>query len=181
MANYTVFESVNMKSTHYAERIFDAVATEDIENGTFGYLDGLDDGEDVIYKFVKGSATGNQVVVVDQPVWNSDECKITNQRKDNFIIKAGTPFRVRVVAFNDEFAISIDGITSATQSKADTGKFLTIDTTTGKLVAGDSATSDAKFEATIMRKRVQGATLVTVANTYGYSRVMYEAKVTTLA
>ena len=43
MANYTVFESVNMKSTHYAERIFDAVATEDIENGTFGYLDGLDD------------------------------------------------------------------------------------------------------------------------------------------
>lgn len=88
---------------------------------------------------------------------------------------------MRVVAFNDEFAISIDGITSATQSKADTGKFLTIDTTTGKLVAGDSATSDAKFEATIMRKRVQGATLVTVANTYGYSRVMYEAKVTTLA
>lgn len=81
--NYTVFESVNMKSTHYAERIFDAVATEDIENGTFGYLDGLDDGEDVIYKFVKGSATGKQVVVVDQPVWNSDECKITNQRKDN--------------------------------------------------------------------------------------------------
>lgn len=181
MANYIVFESVNMKSTHYAERIFDAVATVDIENGTFGYLDGLDDNEDVIYKFKKGSATGKQVVVVDQPAWNPDECKITNQRKDNFIIKAGTPFRVRVVAFNDEFAISVDGFTSATQSTADVGKFLTIDATTGKLVVGDSTTSAAKFEATIMRKRIQGATLVTVANTYGYSRTMYEAKVTTLA
>ena len=49
---YTVFESTNMASTKYAERIFDAVSTEDIENGTFGYLDGLADGEDVTYNFV---------------------------------------------------------------------------------------------------------------------------------
>ena len=38
MAKMTVFESTNMKSSRFAERIFDAVAEEDIENGTFGYL-----------------------------------------------------------------------------------------------------------------------------------------------
>ena len=41
---YCVFESTNMGTTKYAERIFDAVFTEDVENGTFGYLDGLEDG-----------------------------------------------------------------------------------------------------------------------------------------
>ena len=65
MAIYTVFESTNMGSTHYAERIFDAVATTDVENGTFGYLDGLADGESNIYKFVAGTKEGEPVVVVD--------------------------------------------------------------------------------------------------------------------
>ena len=79
MAKYTVFESTNMGSTKYAERIFDAVAEKDIENGTFGYLDGLADGESVIYKFVEGFKAGEPVVVVDNPAWKEDESKITKQ------------------------------------------------------------------------------------------------------
>lgn len=178
---YTVFESVNMASTKYAERIFDAVATTDIENGTFGYLDGLATGEDVTYNFKVGTKAGAQVVVVDQPAWDADTTKITNQSKDKFIIKAGTRFRVRVVKVNDEFGISIEGVTSASKDKMDVNAFVTIDST-GKLVASTSTTSSAVFEGVVMRKRTSGNTLTTAGGvTYGASKVIYEVKVKTLA
>ena len=178
MAIYTVFESTNMGSTHYAERIFDAVATTDVENGTFGYLDGLADGESNIYKFVAGTKEGEPVVVVDQPAWTEDTCRITNQRKDKFINEAGTPFRVRVVKKNDEFAITAEGITSREQLKEKA--FLTIDST-GKLKASATTTAKAIMEATVERKRITGGTIATAAHNYGYSRTIYEAKVKTLA
>ena len=46
---YGIFESVNMGSTRYAERIFDCVSTKDVENGMFGYLGELADGYDHIF------------------------------------------------------------------------------------------------------------------------------------
>jgi hypothetical protein len=49
--NYTVFDSVNMASTKYAERIFDCVCDENVENGTFGYMAELVDRN--IYQFVR--------------------------------------------------------------------------------------------------------------------------------
>ena len=191
MATYTVFESVNMGSTHYAERIFDAIAETDIENGTFGYLDGLADGEDVVYNFKAGTKSGlvaGDIVVVDQPVWTEDDSRRVNQRKDKFVIEAGTRFRVRVVKKNDEFGITAEGFTSSSQSiVVDETDFVenvvyaTIDATTGKLVASKTATADAIMEAQIMRKRVAGGKLVTVSHDYGYARNIYEAKIISLA
>ena len=172
MAIYTVFESTNMGSTHYAERIFDAVATTDVENGTFGYLDGLADGE--------STKEGEPVVVVDQPAWTEDTCRITNQRKDKFINEAGTPFRVRVVKKNDEFAITAEGITSDSREQLKEKAFLTINAT-GKLKASATTTAKAIMEATVERKRITGGTIATAAHNYGYSRTIYEAKVKTLA
>lgn len=177
---YAVFESTNMASTKYSERIFDAIATTDIENGTFGYLDGLVENEDAVYNFVAGVKAGEDVVVADNPAWDVDTSKITNQRKDKYIIPKGTKFRVRVVKKRDEFGISIDGVTVASKAKMDKGAYVTIDATTGKLVASDSKTDDAVFEGVVLRKKTKGGTLVTTANTYGYSRVMYEVKVTTV-
>lgn len=181
MANYTVFDSTNMGSTHYAERIFDAVCTADVENGTFGYLDGLADGETYVYNFKVGTKTGAQVMVADQPAWTEDTCRRTNQRRDKFVIKAGTRFRVRVVKVNDEFGITVEGVTPATQSKMDVGAFLTIDATTGKLVASATAATTPVMEAEVMRKRAIGNALVTAAHNYGHSAVMYEAKIKVLA
>lgn len=188
---YAVFESTNMKSTHYAERIFDCVAASDVENGTFGYLNGLKEDGGVIYNFVAGTTAGlgaGDIVVVDQPAWTEDESRITNQRKDKFVIPAGTPFRVRVVAKNDEFAISIDGFTAATKSAVEavtnfktSAMYVTIDSSTGKLVADDSNASTPIMEGRIMRKRITGGTLATAANNYGYARTMYEVKIDTLA
>ncbi len=195
MSRYCVFESTLMASTHYAERILDAIATEDIENGTFGYLDGLADGESNIYKFVKGFKEGSPVVVVDHPAWTEDTSKLTNQRRDNYINKADVPFRVRVVKKLDEFGITIEGITSATQKiVTDVTDFtadeinVTIDSTTGKLVAekvtssGTTAsTTTSVFKARIMRKRRMGASLSTPLRTYGYATAIYEAKIIALA
>ena len=177
---YTVFDSVNMASTKYAERIFDAISDKDIENGTFGYLDELADGFEHIYNFVEGTAEGKQVVVADNPAWDEDTSRKTNQRKDKYIMPAGTPFRARVVKVDDEFGITADGFTPATKENIDVDKYVTIDAT-GKLVVGDAAVEGAAMNAKIMRKRMMGGTIVTAAHNYGYSRVMYEAKVESLA
>jgi hypothetical protein len=181
MAIYNVFESTNMASTHYAERIFDAVADVDVENGTFGYLDGLADGYSHIYNFKAGSKEGMFVVVADQPVWTEDTCRRTNQRKDKFVIEAGTPFRVRVVKKNDEFAVAAEGFTVDTRENADVEKFVTIDSATGKLVVADAAVEGAVMNGEIMRTRVMGGVVNTAVRDYGYSRKMYEIKVNTLA
>lgn len=179
MAN--VFESTNMLSTHYAARIFDAVANVDIENGTFGYLDGLADGFSHIYNFVAGAKEGAFVVVADQPVWSEDTCRMTNQRKDKFVIEAGTPFRVRVVAEHDEFATAAEGFTPETMEAAEAGKYVTIDASTGKLVVADAPVDGAVMNGKIMRTRMMGNTLVTGIRSYGYSRKMYEVQIETLA
>ena len=185
---FTVFESTNMATTKFAERIFDAVAATDIENGTFGYLNGLATGESVTYNFVAGTKSGlkiGDVVVVDQPAWDADTSRITNQRRDKFVIKAGTRFRVRVVRKNDEFAESIDGFTTASQTIisavtdfATTRVYVSINTTTGKLVAATTKPESGVIIGEIMRKRVSGGTLVTTAHTYGYKRDMYVCKIT---
>lgn len=179
---YTVFESTNMNSSYRGgERIFDAIADVDIENGTFGYLNGLKTGYTNVYNFVKGTSSGKEVVVADNPAWSEDTSRITNQRRDKYIIPAGTVFRVRVVKFDDEFGITIDGVTSASQANMDVGAYVTIDSSTGKLVAAASPASTPVMEATVMRKRVVGGTLATAAHNYGYSVNMFECKVTTLA
>lgn len=182
MAKTTVFESTNMKSSRFAERIFDCVCEDqDVENGTFGYLgDQVEEGSH-IYKFKKGFKAGEAVVVADQPAWDEDTCRITNQRRDKFVIKAGTPFRVRVVAKNDEFAITIEGVTAASQAQMKIGAFLTIDQDSGKLVASASASGESPvMEAVVERKRIVGGTLATAAHNYGYANEMFTARIKVL-
>ena len=187
MAKYCVFESSNMAATHFAERIFDCVSDKDVENGTFGYLGDQTEEGSHIYKFVPGFKDGEKVVVADQPAWDYDTSRTSNQRRDKFIIPAGMPFRVRVVKRNDEFGITIEGVTEASREKMKIGAFLTIDKT-GKLVASDKAAADSEpavdnpaMEAKVVRKRMIGATLVTPLREYGYENAMYEARVTILA
>lgn len=181
MAIYGVFDSTNMKSTRKGENIFDAIATTDIENGTFGYLDGVADGERVVYNFKPGLKEGKTIVVADHPVWTADECKTSNQRRDKFIIEAGTKFRVREVAKNDKFGISAECVTADTREKLGDKVYLTIDSTTGKLVASETTTPDSAMEAIVEYKDVVGGTIVTSAHNYGYSRTMFKARVEVLA
>lgn len=176
MAVYSVCETSNLRAVHYAERIFDAVADFDVENGMLGYLDGLAEGESHTYKFVKGSKEGAFVVLAHNPEWNEDNSRITNQRKDKFFIPAGTKFRAYVIKVNDEFALSPEGFVGT----PDVDKYVSIDST-GKLAVADEAVEGAVMVGKIMRKRQMGSTLVTGVRNYGYSRMMYEVKVESLA
>lgn len=179
MANnsvHTVAESTNLRAVHYAERIWDAVATEDIDNGTFGYLtDQVEEGG-VIYNFEKGTKAGCVPVMVHNPEWTEDTSRMTNQRKDKFYIEAGVPFRAYTLHIGDEFALSAEGFTGTPE----VGKYVSIDVN-GKLAVAGEAADGAVMVGKIMRKRQVGSTLVTGVRTYGYSRMMYTVKVESLA
>lgn len=171
---HTVCETTNLGAVKFAERIFDAVADIDVDNGTIGYLDGLTETQD-IYKFVAGAKEGAQAVLAHNPEWDYDECRITNQRKDKFFNPEGERFRAYVLKMNDEFTLTEAGFVG----KPEVGKFATIDAT-GKLAICD-AKAEGQFCVEIMRKRTQGATLVTSVRDYGYAQMMYTAKVVALA
>lgn len=181
---HTIVDSVNLASTKYAERIFDCVCDEDVDNGTFGYMGELVDRN--IYKFVKGTKAGEKVLMVDVPAWDEDESSVLNQKRANFYIPAGTPFRARVLKVNDEFGITIEGISAATQTVVSeqtdfmaNDVFLTVDTD-GKLAASATSTADAIMEARVERKRLMGAKLITPLRQYGSDNFMYEARIKVL-
>ena len=173
---HTVCETTNLRATHYAARIFDAVADFDVDNGTLGYLDGLADGYSHIYNFKAGTKEGKTVVLVHNPEWDADTSKRLNQRKDKFYIPAGTPFRAFVIDEEDEFALSPEGFAG----EPEVGKYVTVDSN-GKLAVADAAVEGAAMNGKIMRSRVMGSVLTTGVRDYGYSRKMYEVKVESLA
>lgn len=172
---YCVFESTNMRSTDGATRIFDCVATEDIENGMVGGLGGLADGMSHVYNFVKGAPTDNTYVIVDQPAWSYDDSRKTKQRRDAFIIPAGTVFRVRVLAVTDEFGLSMAGFTTDSKDAVKPGAYAVADAS-GKFKAQADKPESGSY-CQIMRKRTLGATLVTKAHTYGDTYELHELRV----
>lgn len=175
MAIRTVFESTNMQSTIGAERIFDCVATEDIENGMIGGLGELAEGMSHVYKFKQGVPADHTYVIVDQPVWDADTSRSVNQRRDAFVIPAGTVFRVRVLARNDEFGISKAGFTSDSAEQVKVGAYAVADTS-GRFKAQAEQPESGSY-CKIMRKRTLGATLVTTAHTYGDAYELFELRV----
>lgn len=189
---YGVIESANMASTKYAEHIYDAVnATTDIENGTVGYITPTEATTGVIYPFTKGTngiKATSILVIVDQPAWDYDTCKITNQRLDKFIIKAGTPFRVRGIAKNDVIALNeacfeSDAVTAAAATAGIVGGSLKIakNSTTGKFSLSSATTvtldAESKLVVAVEAKRIEGATIVSTASIAGYKKTMYDLRV----
>lgn len=173
---HTVCETTNLRAVHYAERIWDAVADFNVDNGTLGYLDGVDVEGGVIYNFKAGTSEGKAVVLAHNPEWTEDTSRMTNQRKDKFFVPAGTPFRAYTLREGDEFALSAEGFVGAPEI----GKYVSIDAN-GKLTVADAPVDGAVMVGQIMRKRQVGSTLVTGVRTYGYSRMMYTVKVESLA
>ena len=173
---HTVCETTNLRAVRYAERIWDGIATEDIDNGTIGYLDGQREEGGVIYNFVKGTKEGVRPVLVHMPEWTEDTSNRLNQRKDKFVNTEGVPFRCFTLHDGDEFALSAEGFTGTPE----VGKFVSVDEN-GKLAVADAPVNGAVMVGKIMRKRQIGDTLVTGVRTYGYSRMMYTVKVESLA
>lgn len=176
MAVHAVCETTNLRAVHYAERIWDGLIDEDIDNGTIGYLDGQVEDGGFIYNFVKGVKEGMSPVLVHMPEWTEDTSRMINQRKDKFVNVANVPFRCFTLHKGDEFALSEHGFAGTPE----VGKFVTVDAD-GKLAVADAAPEGAVMVGKIMRKRRIGSTLITNVRTYGYERWMYTVKVESLA
>lgn len=176
MAVHTVCETSNLRCVHYAERIWDAVADFDVDNGTIGYLDDVVVEGGVIYNFKAGTKAGKTPVLAHNPEWTEDTSCRTNQRKDKFFVPAGVPFRAYTLTEGDEFALSAEGFVGTPEI----GKYVSVDAD-GKLVVADAPVDGAVIVGKIMRKRQIGSTLVTKVREYGYKRMMYMVKVETLA
>ena len=176
MAVHAVCETTNLRAVHYAERIWDGIATEDIDNGTIGYLDGQYEDGGFIYNFVKGTKEGMSPVLVHMPEWTEDTSNRLNQRKDKFVNVAKRPFRCFTLHLGDEFALSEQGFAGTPE----VGKFVSVDAN-GKLAVADAPVEGAVMVGKIMRKRQIGSVLVTGVRDYGYSRMMYTVKVESLA
>ena len=178
MANkiHACCETTNLRAVHYAERIWDGVSTEDIDNGTIGYIDGQCEEGGFIYNFVKGTKEGMSPVLVHMPEWTEDTSNRLNQRKDKFFNRAGVPFRCFTLHLGDEFALSAEGFSG----EPVVGKYVSVDAN-GKLAVADAPAEGAVMTGKIMRKRQIGSTLVTGVRTYGYARMMYTVKVESLA
>ena len=172
---HTVFESTNLRSTSGAERIFDCVATEDIDNGMVGGLGELAEGMSHVYKFVEGVPADHTFVIVDQPAWSADTTRTVNQRRDAFFVPAGTVFRARVLARNDEFGITTVGFTADSKDAVKPGAYAVVDAS-GKFKAQAEKPESGSY-CQIMRKRTLGATLVTNAHTYGDTYELFELRV----
>ena len=190
MAKYGVIDSSNMASTYRGDvHIYDAVSTENIENGTVGYITPTDTSEGVIYNFYKGTkdiTDTSIIVIVDDPAWNYDTTRITNQRLDNFIIEAGNVFRVREIDKRDVFALNDACFESDVVAKLSTGIVggslkIAEDSTTGKFsLSSDTAVtldSDSKLVVAVENKRTVGGLITSNANSRGYVRDMYELRV----
>ena len=173
---HTVCETTNLRAVHYAERIWDGISNEDIDNGTLGYIDEQAVEGGVIYNFIKGTKEGKTPVLVHMPEWTEDTSNRLNQRKDKFYNEANIPFRCFTLHEGDEFALSPEGFAGTPE----VGKYVTIDGN-GKLAVADAAGEGAVMVGKIMRKRQIGSTLVTGLRTYGYARMMYTVKVESLA
>ena len=173
---HTVCETTNLRATHYAARIFDCVCDVDVDNGTFGYMDELAEGESHVYNFKVGTKEGKQVVMAHNPEWTEDTSNRLNQRKDKFFIPAGTVFRAFVIDELDEFALSESGFVGTPE----VNKYVSIDAS-GKLAVADAPVDGAAMSGKIMRQRQIGSTLVTPLRTYGYERMMYTVKAESLA
>lgn len=173
---HTVAETTNLRAVHYAERIWDGIVNEDIDNGTIGYLDSQHEDGGVIYNFVKGTKEGMKPVLVHMPEWTEDTSKRTNQRKDKFTNVANRPFRCFTLHLGDEFALSKEGF----EGEPEVGKYVSVNAN-GKLAVADAPVDGAVMVGKIMRKRQIGSTLVTNVREYGYARMMYTVKVESLA
>lgn len=129
MAKYNIVET-----TKVSGRCFDFIADVDIENGSLVATGDLVDGERNIYK-AKIPAAGDEVFLAANPAWDYDDSRTVNQNEDNFINKAGKPFRVYgLLAINhDKFGVEDYGITVNAGSEIAVGDYVTVDGTTMKI------------------------------------------------
>lgn len=135
MNNYNVVETTNM----YGSKCLSFQATSDIENGMLVAKGDLVTGETDIYT-ASVPTTSDEVYLVANPAWSYDNNRATDQNEENYINKAGVPFRVYQLKKDNKFKIYSTAITPTTTTKDSqtvdvpvaVGQYITVDGTTNK-------------------------------------------------
>lgn len=89
-------------------------ADSDIENGSLVTKGDLVEGERDIYQCAAPATATlgtSPVFLVANPAWNYDDCSVINQNEDNYINKAGKPFRVYELKPNKRYRVSVGMLT----------------------------------------------------------------------
>lgn len=103
----------NLRATHWGRRIFSVQADETLENGMLGLVGNLKDGQEEVREFKKVTditEAGSFVLIADPEVIYSD--RKGEQGFKNYKIEAGETARAYELGVNDEFEVSLDGITA---------------------------------------------------------------------
>lgn len=87
MANYMVAESTLLTGA----RIFSLQATKALQNGAVVGKGSLVTGEREIYTALDAVTDGMYLVL--NPAWSYDDNRLTDQNEENYVNKAGVPFR----------------------------------------------------------------------------------------
>lgn len=108
MSMYNVVET-----TKLTEPCFSFVSDVDLENGSLIAKGELVSGEREIYKAVEPTAN-DEVYLVANPAWSYDNSRPTNQNEENYINKAGKPFRAYAMKKDNKYAIQDYGVKNGT-------------------------------------------------------------------
>ena len=131
MGNYNVVETTNM----WGAKCLSFQATSDIENGMLVAKGDLVTGETDIYTAAVPT-TADEVYLVANPAWSYDDNRATDQNEENFINKAGVPFRVYQLKKDNKYKIYSTAITLSQKDGKDVdiavGQYITVDSTTNK-------------------------------------------------
>lgn len=130
-----------VESTECSGRLFSFQSTTDMENGAVVKMGALQTGEADIY-VGDVPAVGDRVFLVDNPAWSYEREYATYQNEDNFINKAGIPYRVRELKVLDKFKVTDYSIAPIDDDTAlAVGQLVVVDGTTNKLKAVASSTT----------------------------------------
>ncbi len=128
MANYNVVETTNL----YGSKCLSFQANTDIENGMLVAKGDLVTGEVDIYT-ASVPTTSDEVYLVANPAWSYDDNRATDQNEENYINKAGVPFRVYQLKKDNKFKTYSTGITPIDEDTAvAVGQYITVDGSTNK-------------------------------------------------
>ena len=132
-----IFESTNISGKNLS-----FVSTVELENGMLVHKGDLIEGSKDVYEALIPTAStinSQPVYVVGNPAWNYDTSSSVNQNEDNYVIKAGTVFRVYSLKPTDKFGIADYGINGTPV----VGEFVGLQANSAKPVAAATAPGTA--------------------------------------
>lgn len=129
MNNYMTVETTNLiGSVNYSLQ-----STNDVQNGAVIGKGALVTGESMIYTALDDYTNG--MYLVANPAWDYDTCRAVNQNEENYVNKAGVPFRTYKLEKDHTYTIS------NVPTEFEKGDFLEF-----KNGANAKATSDTKLK-----------------------------------